>query len=75
MAYVNKNRLENIVTKLLKEEMIQVPELMVEDVWKDFEKTENEEVIEIATKNRGKIDRLIKFETKKMMEEYEKDNE
>ena len=50
-------RLSNIATKLTEDERIQknVNKLMIADVWKDFEKAEEEEIVKVANKLKGKI--------------------
>ena len=72
MAYVNKERLENIATKLTEDERNakNVNKLMIADIWKDFGKAEDEKIVNAANKIKGKIMPLMQKEIGVLFEEY-----
>lgn len=65
-------RLENIATKLTDEERTQktIQKMMIDDVWKDFNKAEEEKVVKAAAKMKGKIMPLMTKQIIKLYEEY-----
>jgi ribosomal protein L14E/L6E/L27E len=65
-------RLTNIVTKLTEDERTQkkVNTMLIADVWKDFPKAEDENVVKQANKLKGKIMGIMQKESIRLFEEY-----
>jgi lipopolysaccharide biosynthesis regulator YciM len=72
VSYVNKNRMENLWSKLTDSEKVEksVVSALMADAIKDFQKTEAKEIVEISNKIKPQLMPALKDECTKLFKEF-----